>query len=340
MKTIYITILALLCVANTSVAQLTLLSIYHEPSAGDKDGVKMYDSVGVVPKSTGSGMTWDFSAFSMKTGAATTETYMLASAVASSSMFAGATLAGTEDNITYNFYKSSASPAKFEILGSYSPSSTTTFTDPMTWYQWPISMGTTYSDSFSGTENNPYAVIAGTSTTTASGSGNLVLPGGASFSNILQLVSNDRMTVSDTTTPISTSTMVTTRYNYFHTSQKFPLLSVTYNKATIDTFVINSAVIEVNYLLAVGLNDLNFDATFAIYPNPAKDHFNVKLTNLKNEECNIEIYNALGQMVCRNNLGDNSLIQANISLSNLQKGMYIVKTSLGDRSSARRLIVE
>jgi len=43
-----------------------------------------------------------------------------------------------------------------------------------------------------------------------------------------------------------------------------------------------------------GLNDKNFDATFQIFPNPAKDQFHVNLTNTSLQNGSLDIYNSIG----------------------------------------------
>ena len=340
MKTLYITVLALLLFTG-SKAQITLLSVYHEPAIGDKDGKKQYDSSSVVPKNTGSAVTWDFSGLTMKTSAATTESFMASSAVASSSLFTGDTLAGTKNNSTYYFYKKNPSPEKFELLGSYNSSSTVVYSNSKVIYAWPISFGTTYTDTYSGTESATlYSTINGTLSANASGNGTLILPGNDTYTNVLQLTTTDKWVKGDTT-GISSTTVTTTRYDYFHSLQKFPLMTITYMNSKTDTLQsVSTATLEVNYLVAVGLNDYNFDASYAIYPNPARDHFSVKLSNPSASTCKMDIYNALGELVKSEAAGNNTVINKEIKLSDLTPGMYIVKTTLGDRSSARRLIIE
>jgi hypothetical protein len=341
MKTIYLTLLAAILLSTGSKAQLTLLGIYHEPTVGDKDGKRLYDSTTTVPKNTGSAVTWDFSGLTMRTTAATTESFMASGAVASSSLFAGDSLAGTKNNSTYMFYKKNGSPSAFELMGSYSSNSTVRYSDTKIIYKWPISFNTTYMDTYSGTDSSTvFSNINGTVTVNATGEGNIILPGSASYTNILQVRTTDMMVKGDTA-GISSTVMTTTRYEYFYSLQKFPLVTITYMTSQTDTMpATKTASLEVNYLVAVGLNDYNFDASYVIYPNPAKDHFSVKLSNTENSNCLINIYNAVGQEVKAIDLGKSSYIDEKVNVSGLSPGIYIVKTSLGDRSSARRLIVE
>jgi hypothetical protein len=50
--------------------------------------------------------------------------------------------------------------------------------------------------------------------------------------------------------------------------------------------------------------------------------------------------NSVGALVKSIDLGNDSEIYSNISISNLSSGMYFVKTTVGDKTSTRKLIVE
>lgn len=117
------------------------------------------------------------------------------------------------------------------------------------------------------------------------------------------------------------------------------MLTVSYNDVQ-GAITNTSATIKLNNAVITGINDLNFDATFNIFPNPAKDYVNVKLQNEANANCKIQIVNSIGQIAQEIDLGSDSEITRNISVSNLNSGIYIVKTTLGDKVSVRKLIIE
>jgi hypothetical protein len=102
----------------------------------------------------------------------------------------------------------------------------------------------------------------------------------------------------------------------------------------------SSATIRINSYVAVGLKDLKLDNSFAMFPNPAKENLTIKLQNSSNANCTVDIVNAIGQTVQTNSLGNDSEILNTISISNLTSGMYLVKTTLGDKVSATKLIKE
>lgn len=179
---------------------------------------------------------------------------------------------------------------------------------------------------------------SGTINTVASGTGTLMIPGGATFTNILQVKALQNVNVS-LMFGFITATVVSTNYSYYHSTQKAPLLEVSYTDIQ-GSFSSNTATIKLNSSVVTGINDINFDATFNIFPNPAKEYVKVKLNNLNNDVCKVEIINSIGQLAKTIDLGMDSEISRNITISDLNSGVYLVRTTLGDKVSTRKLIVE
>ncbi len=73
-----------------------------------------------------------------------------------------------------------------------------------------------------------------------------------------------------------------------------------------------------------------------IYPNPASDLLNVKLTGAE-ETVNIKIYNALGQIIDDFNIKDN---QSTINLSKYKKGLYFVGVDDGVHNALKKFVKE
>jgi len=335
MKKIYVSLLSCFFISQVATAQ-TITQAANEPVSGDVNNYKGYDSVGVVPKNTGSGMSWNFSAFTQNT-TTTSATFTTASSVPNATAFPGATLAENQGGGNYNFFKTVGT--QFEMLGSSTPNGDFTYTNSAIAANWPVAFNYSLTDAFAGNLTGSAAgTLNGTITTEGTGTGSLTLPGGTMFTNVLQVRMKNTVNINITFPPL-TATITGVDYNYYHSSQKFPLLTVSYQATTGFTNT-SSAEIKVNNLVITGLNDKNFDATFQIFPNPAKDAFNVNLNNSNNDNGVIEIYNSLGQLTKTINLGNNSIIEQKVSLSGLNSGIYIVKTALGNKTSSRRLIVE
>jgi len=74
--------------------------------------------------------------------------------------------------------------------------------------------------------------------------------------------------------------------------------------------------------------------SFAYYPNPTQD--NLKLSSAKPIE-NIQLYNILGQQVLNKDVNES---KPNINVSNLSKGVYIMKVKIEDTVGSFKFIKE
>ena len=80
-----------------------------------------------------------------------------------------------------------------------------------------------------------------------------------------------------------------------------------------------------------GIEDQDF-TTLNMYPNPAIDILNISAQSTIN---NIEIYNVLGQTVMRMSVEDTS---AEINVSNLNSGIYLIKYEINNRTSTKKFV--
>ncbi len=337
MKKIYLSLFAIASILSVN-AQLSLTKAFNEPVLGNVNAKQGYDSIGVLPVNIGTNQVWDFSALTINT-VIEVSTFTTVASTPNGASYIGSTLAEDDGQGGFTYYKTTAT--QLELVGIEDPNISLNFTNTAIAAIWPVAMGYVNTDTFSGTATSAAAgsgTSTGTINTVAAGTGTLIIPGGTMFANILQLKINQRVELS-LSFGVVTATVVSTDYNYFHGSQKFPLLTVTYTDIQ-GSFSSNSGSVKVNNAVILGINDLNFDASFNVFPNPAKNNFNVKLHNANNVNCSVEIINALGELAQSINLGNDIEISSNISISNLASGIYIVKTTLGDKVSARRLIVE
>jgi hypothetical protein len=337
MKKIYLTLLGGFFLSQAGTGQ-TLTQSGNQPVAGDMSSFIGYDSTGIVPKTTGAGVVWNFAGFTPNINTLSS-TFQSTTGVASATAFAGATLAENQGGGDYNFYKTVGT--QYELLGS-SSSGTGDFvySNSAIVANFPVAMGYSLTDTYAGTLSGGLSgTIAGTITTQGVGTGTLITPNGQTFSNVLLVRSKNWVDVTVTSPFPAALNVVGVDYNFYHSSQKFPLMTVSYQTSS-GFQASSSADIYVNNAIITGLNDKNFEASFQIFPNPAKDAFNVNLSNNTGENGVIEIYNSVGQLAKTINLGNTSTLQHTISLSDLGSGIYIVKTTIGSKSSSRKLIVE
>ncbi len=348
MKKIYL-VLSAIAISFGSYAQLTLTKAANEPVIGNSNIIKGFDSLGVVPKNTGAGLSWNFSSFIQNTVNATT-TYSLPNTVSNYTLFTGATIVENTPSGDKNFWKAAASPSiQFELLGIYDGTNGIEFNfgaNPIVSVVWPVAMGYNMTDAGSGTVSalSNTGTVNSNNTMVGSGTGTVILPGNVTFTNILQTKTTGTLTAVLPSVGY-TINILSTGYSYYSGTQKFPLVYVYYEKTTLTSAfgptVSNTAKIEMNAnVVTVGINEVNFDADFIMFPNPAKDNFSVNLSNADNSNGTIEIYNELGQIAKRVNLGNESVIKTNVSVADLKPGVYIVKTNIGARTSSRKLIIQ
>lgn len=343
MKKIYLIILSMAVVVSTN-AQLSLTQAFNEPVIGNTQTQMEYDSTGVLPRNTGVNQLWDFSACSTTTITDVTSFISAGSSGPNSGIYTGATMADFDGGSFYNYYKSTSN--QIESLGFEDVNIVLQFTNTAIMAVWPITMGTSISDVAAGTCTalvlaNALGTVNGTSNVSGTGTGTLIVPGGGVFTNILQTVSTASINIFCPSTIVGPFTLNNEgiTYTYYHASQKFPILTIEYVTVT-GNFPSQTATIKLDNSILTGINDVNFDALFSIYPNPAKNNVFVKLHNETNANCGIEIINAIGQITKSIDLGRDTEISNNISISNLTAGIYILKTTLGNKVSTRKLIVE
>ena len=72
--------------------------------------------------------------------------------------------------------------------------------------------------------------------------------------------------------------------------------------------------------------------TVKVYPNPTRDDLTIQAEGLRQ----VEVYNTLGQVVCRQECQADQIV---ISVSNLKSGIYMVKVYANDGESTRRISV-
>lgn len=342
-------LLLMLTVSFSVNAQLILTKLANEPVPGDSFTDIEYDTTSAISRTTGANQTWNFSSCVQTTNNATA-TFSASTAIPESSLFPGTNLVQSDAAGTYTMYKITTTPTtQVEMLGFYDVvnASPTTFTNSAIFYRWPISSGTTFSDTFAGPidiGNNTTAPLNGTVITTGSGTGNLILPGGEQLSNVLQVKSNLTLKIIIAVPPLTfTQTVKETLNQYYHASQKFPLLTQFDDKITLAS-ILGSTVdvafgMSVNQRVAVGITEQNFDAAFQIVPNPAHDYIKISFSNPQNETLSFKLYNAIGQEVKHVSFAKNAFVNTTIDIRDLNSGWYTVQTTWGDRVANRKLLV-
>ena len=96
-------------------------------------------------------------------------------------------------------------------------------------------------------------------------------------------------------------------------------------------FLSSTWTIKVVYDESLSFENLDYyDFTFS--PNPASNSLNLKA----NEKIsNVELYNSLGQKVLSRHI---NALDSNLDISRLNKGIYIMKATIGDKTGSYRII--
>lgn len=344
--TVFITI-SLLSISFTR-AQLTLTKAANEPVAGDTYTNVAHDSVTVIPKTTGNGMVWDFSNAAKRTttSAEVPFSYTTAAAVASASNYPGCNLVEVGGGgSTYGYYKTSAT--QYELLGQTMTGGAFNFTNSAVLANWPISYGYNATDVIAGaiTAGTINANASGNMTVSATGTGTLLLPGGASLANVLQLKVNQRLTAPVTIPGLPfavTATVTISTYQYYHASDKFAIVNVNYQSLAlpIGSPSVSASLFINAKAVPIGIKETQLDASrITVYPNPANSMVSVKLDNSSVAPFEIKVFNQLGEVVySQREEGVNAGI--NLNVESFKTGVYFLKIITSEGTVTKKLIRE
>lgn len=79
----------------------------------------------------------------------------------------------------------------------------------------------------------------------------------------------------------------------------------------------------------------------SVYPNPATEDININLLSAYGETYTLGIYNAVGELVHSQPLGQSNINQpVRVDLSSFQKGIYIIQLNGTDSKLTRKLILK
>ncbi|MDI9340166.1 MAG: T9SS type A sorting domain-containing protein [Sediminibacterium sp.] len=343
---VFITICFLLF--SPAKAQLTLTKAANEPVAGDTYTNVAHDSVTVIPKTTGNGVLWDFSNATKRT-TTTAEvpfSYTTAAAVAGSTNYPGCNLVevGGSGN-TYGYYKTTAT--QYELLGQTTTAGAFNFTNSAVLATWPIAYGYNATDAIAGaiTAGTINANASGNMTVSATGTGSLVLPGGATLTNVLQLKVNQRLTAPVTIPGLPfavTATLNLSTYQYYHASDKFAIVNVSYQSLAlpIGSPSVTASLFINAKAVPIGIKETALDVSkVTVYPSPANTLLSIKLNSDRAALKGVKVFNQLGEMVLTHSGHEVSEV-LNLNVESLKAGIYFLKMETSEGSVTTKFIKE
>ncbi len=91
--------------------------------------------------------------------------------------------------------------------------------------------------------------------------------------------------------------------------------------------------------LPVGVNENTKNTAVTIYPNPAKEMFNIYCQDASNEEVTVNLFDAMGRSIktVRNNFTQNNNLE--MRLSGVAKGIYTVELNSSQMNSRAKVVV-
>ena len=93
-------------------------------------------------------------------------------------------------------------------------------------------------------------------------------------------------------------------------------------------------------LSVIGVNELQvFENNIELYPNPAIGSFYLKSILFQNESFNVEVYNILGDVILKTEIGNNNNLIREILLQNIPNGIYSVLIRNSTKKISKKLIV-
>ena len=331
----YILFALVFSLTSAFAQNLTLTKANNEPVIGDTTRYVVLDTAqfvgGLNVSNTGSAAVWNYADL-ISTSNVLTTAYVGTTDVANPP--SGCTIASKQGSLN-SFYKSVSTPStQFEFMGMKSSSLTLTFSNYAIQHKYPFSLNDTYTDAYSG--NFTFSLsgtAAGNVTVTADGNGTLTLPGGTTLTNVLRVKSTQSTNMNAI---IVQGTMKQTIYNFYHSSQKYPVLTISYQSVSMagQSPSVTAQVLGNKSHFVVGMNEPSKnEIQMNAFPNPFTVSFTLEV------DANLEP----SMVIIKDITGKTVLSQNYISPAiqpNLQPGIYFLEVHTNKGLARKKIIQE
>ena len=319
MKKIYF-LSSVLSLSLTAIAQPTLTGADLNPTIGET--MSMIRGDYISEGSGGNNLTWDLSA-------ATNNSSYGVTVDASTGLTPNANIDFNYGGQSDTYYFNDATGQK--LYNQFAYSIMMTYSDPMQFLTFPLSMSTSYIDSFeaSYTSSGVLFYEQGTIEVVADGYGTLITPAGT-YTNVLRV----------TTTENYTNTYDVTPYIYHSVSVNWYKAGFHHVLAScVTTTDRNSPGLlqYTEYMVAgvAGITELSVNNS-SVYPNPVETQLFVNPG--QTEITNYDLFSLNGELIYSSTESATSTIE--INMSSMDKGIYILKLTRTDNSVETRKIVK
>ncbi len=355
MKKIYLFIFSIISLGHLEAQTYTLTQSNSEGVVGDS-----YYSVPLDTNSTampmnisGASVTWSLNALTQSTAAIAYNTYSTAASATNSANYPGTNLVQT-DTATTTYYKTTTN--MLELLGVDAGFFDLNYnTNSATIANYPMSFGTTFTDNtVGGTMTIPSQSLSGpftgTVTTTVDGSGTLNLNNSLTILTNCLRVRTRQIIDFDLVSGLITGTIEQNLYNYYNSSSKFPVFSVSYSHIVIPpNLLLTSGLDQVQTQIstlstvAIGVKEnQSINSIFSMFPNPANSQLGLHFVLTNEDSYTFEISNALGQVVKTISMPNLSagIYNESINTSDLCTGMYTVRVTGKNTQGTQKLMIQ
>jgi len=119
----------------------------------------------------------------------------------------------------------------------------------------------------------------------------------------------------------------------------FWITDVNENLITSDINSVTLSICKTGAIPNLSIEENNFEE-FAIYPNPASNSFNLRLSSKFTKDISVEIFDINGRKLFNKSYSGKSIFEENIDVSTLPQGLYIVKVEQANILTSEKLIVK
>jgi hypothetical protein len=313
---------SILFFAGLQIGTAQLTQANHAPANGDLYDTWQCDSTNISLGGSGAGVLWNYA--SIATRSSIVNSY--SGTTASNSVYPQANVFLSAGAAMNGYYKSSAANLEYYggnvVVGNVAAG--LTYTSPVISAIYPMNLNTTTTSVTGGSINitSPLPVtgtFTGTALVYVDASGTLNLPGAATYSNVLRVITSQTI---DFVTIVGAGTLLQVNYEYFGGGIKSPVFSISTSTAitTLGTF---TQTLVTRYKAPANPPNAIPETEGAAYvyhafPNPAKDFMLVSTNNT--EASVVSVSDITGKEI-----GNFALVNGSykIDLSAFNNGIYL-----------------
>ncbi|MFC5270579.1 T9SS type A sorting domain-containing protein [Adhaeribacter terreus] len=284
---------------------------------------------------TGNNFTWNYSGLSGRSGSGIGVQYQ-PNLIIGNNPFPAAN-AVLNSFLKYDFIQTSNDSVS--LLGHFNnfTEEVLRFSNPVKLLTYPFTYNSFFMDSFAGTGTSmgPIVNFGGYITVTGDGDGTLMLPIGTA-SNVLRVKS---IKVTITNSSIDSTTIL----DWYLPGVHLPVLrvmkdsyfSANYSATTYEGYYLNHNTLGLKEELATQLN-------LQTFPNPATSEVTVQSYLKMPSEVKLLVTDALGKEVLhlKENVSASGNYSRKFDVSNLPKGVYLVRLKTADQVAVKKLLVQ